>query len=212
MQKLRVYLVATTILAALPGLALAKTQTTTITREETITKTTDTSSIPILRKIESDRDLGKFDNVLLRSNINLTDFNKGNYTIFAPTNQAFANLDEDSQSDLKSANSNALTAIAEDHIVPGTVYLNDLPGNYAVLYSVSGKPIEVRKLGLNDYYVNGKHIKTNDTNNVGNSVIYKVDGFLSDPDVAVANLKISGKKVSILVPEATKQVITIESQ
>lgn len=210
------YLFTTALLILLSASAVsAETvqKTSTVVREKTtITKEEKIPDSALLREIRDDKDLSDFYHVLIASNIDLNDFNRDSYTVFAPTNQAFRDLDDNLRDDIKTATPAELSALVEAHIVPGAKYLNDLPGGYGVLSSVDRRPLEVRKLGINDYYVNGQRV-VSENDAVGSSILYKTRGFMISPDVAIASAdtKSMKKKVSIIVPE-NSEVITIEQQ
>ena len=69
---------------------------------------------------------------------------EGPYTVFAPTDEAFANLPEGTiESLLEAANKDQLTSILTYHVVSGKVMSADIAGKELMVESVQGSKIEV---------------------------------------------------------------------
>jgi PGF-CTERM protein len=107
----------------------------------------------------------------------------GNYTVFAPTNAAFAKLSNTTLADLTN-NTTALEGVLRYHIVPMRISPGDFVGNGTILtlqngsrlaYSVDGTTVKV-----NDAVVNTKEI------NATNGVIYAIDTVEMPPATAAA--------------------------
>jgi len=208
-QKRQLCLALSLACTIISSQGLAATVEKTVTTERTVVhEEVNVQDNPILARIAADRELQQFSNLLRSSDIELNDFKHSNYTIFAPTDAAFNELDAKTQRHLKYMNPAALGEVAKAHIVPGEVYIRDLPGGQSVVYSVDGKPIEIRKLGINDYYANGRHIESEVDGRGG--VIYKIGGFLMSPDSIADGMSRHKGKVSILVPEDSN--VTIETK
>lgn len=103
----------------------------------------------------------------------------GPFTVFAPTNEAFAKLDPATVADLqKPENKDKLVAVLTYHVVPGDVMAKDVkPGD---VKTVNGAPITVT--------VDGSTVKLNGTSTVvktdieaSNGVIHVIDTVLLPP-------------------------------
>jgi transforming growth factor-beta-induced protein len=107
----------------------------------------------------------------------------GNYTVFAPTNAAFAKLSNVTLADLTN-NTTTLGAVLRYHVVPMRISPDDFVGNGTILtlqngsrlaYSVDGTTVKV-----NDAVVNTKEI------NATNGVIYAIDTVMMPTTTAAA--------------------------
>ena len=68
----------------------------------------------------------------------------GPFTVFAPTDEAFADLPEGTiESLLEAANKEQLVAILTYHVIPGKVMSADIAGKELMVVSVQGSKIEV---------------------------------------------------------------------
>jgi uncharacterized surface protein with fasciclin (FAS1) repeats len=155
------------------SVAFAQTQTTTATAQpkQTIAETlanntTFTQLVSLLKKA------------------NLTDVldGPGNFTLFAPTNAAFAKVNASTLADLQN-NTTALTTLLLYHVVPTKLLANDFTG--------SGTLTTVNGLSL-PYSVNGTTIQVGNATvtkadiNATNGVIHVIDGVLMPPTNATA--------------------------
>jgi uncharacterized surface protein with fasciclin (FAS1) repeats len=147
------------------SVAFAQTQTTTATAQpkQTIAETlanntTFTQLVSLLKKA------------------NLTDVldGPGNFTLFAPTNAAFAKVNASTLADLQN-NTTALKTLLLYHVVPTKLLANDFTG--------SGTLTTVNGLSL-PYSVNGTTIQVGNATvtkadiNATNGVIHVIDGVL----------------------------------
>lgn len=105
---------------------------------------------------------------------------KGPFTIFAPTDAAFAELPQDAVQDLfKPENKEVLLKILTYHVVPRQVLSSDLKSGE--VKSVEGGPISVK--------VNGKDVMVNDAKVVqsdikaSNGVIHVINKVILPPDL-----------------------------
>jgi uncharacterized surface protein with fasciclin (FAS1) repeats len=112
---------------------------------------------------------------------------EGPFTVFAPTNEAFAKLPAATlQSLLEPANKETLTKILTYHVVAGQVMAADVePGE---VVTVEGQPFTVDVDGSNLYIVDGKgnraQVVTTDIE-ASNGVIHVIDTVLIPADVTV---------------------------
>jgi uncharacterized surface protein with fasciclin (FAS1) repeats len=171
-SAIAVALVIVSIVGA-SSVAFAQTQTTTATAQpkQTIAETlanntTFTQLVSLLKKA------------------NLTDVldGPGNFTLFAPTNAAFAKVNASTLADLQN-NTTALTTLLLYHVVPTKLLANDFTG--------SGTLTTVNGLSL-PYSVNGTTIQVGNATvtkadiNATNGVIHVIDGVLMPPTNATA--------------------------
>jgi uncharacterized surface protein with fasciclin (FAS1) repeats len=98
---------------------------------------------------------------------------EGPFTVFAPTNEAFAKLPDGTlESLLLPENRDKLVAILTYHVVPGKVMSTDLTDGMSVA-SVEGSTIDIQ---VNDYGVriNGARVVTADVE-ASNGVVHIID-------------------------------------
>lgn len=114
----------------------------------------------------------------------------GSYTLFAPTNGAFAALPEDQRKQLESSEGRPqLVALLRQHMVPGYV----TPGDFSSALARSGPRMELASLGAGPIMVRkqGDAILLGGSEgaaqivgtglSVGNSIVYKIDRILPAP-------------------------------
>jgi uncharacterized surface protein with fasciclin (FAS1) repeats len=100
----------------------------------------------------------------------------GPFTVFAPTNRAFARLPKATLAALlKPRNKAKLAAILTYHVVPGRVYSSDLAGKVLRVKTVNGKRVHVN--GKNGVRVNNAKVVTADIK-TSNGVIHVIDRVL----------------------------------
>jgi uncharacterized surface protein with fasciclin (FAS1) repeats len=97
---------------------------------------------------------------------------KGPYTIFAPTDEAFAKLPDGMMEDLlKPANKAKLAGFLANHVVPGTCMAADLKNMKAA--NVSGQDLDIQ-VGDSGVTVNNAHVVHADLV-ASNGVIHAID-------------------------------------
>ncbi|MGP6206320.1 fasciclin domain-containing protein [Microbacterium sp.] len=112
----------------------------------------------------------------LNPDVNLVDtLNGGEFTVFAPVDDAFAKIDQ-ATIDTLSTDSDLLTSILTYHVVPSQILPEDLPGTHT---TVQGADVEVTGSGdnlmVNDAMVICGGVQT------ANAVVYLVDTVLMPP-------------------------------
>ncbi|WP_293010467.1 fasciclin domain-containing protein [Mycobacterium sp.] len=112
----------------------------------------------------------------LNPNVNLVDtLNNGQYTVFAPTDAAFAKLPASTIDELKT-NSDMLKSILTYHVIPGQLSPAQVDGSHN---SVEGAPVNVTG--------SGDGIKANSSNVVcggvptANAQVYMIDTVMMPP-------------------------------
>lgn len=102
---------------------------------------------------------------------------QGHYTVFAPTNEAFAALPKGTLASLlKSKNRGKLKAILLYHVLGKRVPAGAIPAGTINVATLNGKTIRVDK-GYYGVRVNGSHVTTADVM-ASNGVIHVIDGVL----------------------------------
>ncbi|NWF59242.1 MAG: fasciclin domain-containing protein [Fischerella sp.] len=105
----------------------------------------------------------------------------GPFTVFAPTDEAFAKLPQDAVQDLlKPENKEVLVKILTYHVVPGQVLSGDLKSGE--VKSVEGGPISVKVDGPNNVMVNDAKVTQPDIKG-SNGVIHAIDNVILPPDL-----------------------------
>ena len=103
----------------------------------------------------------------------------GPFTVFAPTDEAFAALPEGTVEDLlKPENKDQLTAILTYHVVPGKVMSGDLSDGM-MAETVNGAEITIGTEG--GVTINGANVTTADIE-ASNGVIHVIDGVILPPE------------------------------
>jgi uncharacterized surface protein with fasciclin (FAS1) repeats len=103
---------------------------------------------------------------------------KGPFTVFAPTDAAFAKLPAGTVEDLlKPENKAKLTAILTYHVVPGTVMASQVVTmNGADVKTVNGQTVKVGVMG-GKVTINGANVVTTDVK-ASNGVIHVIDSVI----------------------------------
>ncbi|WP_295527764.1 fasciclin domain-containing protein [Novosphingobium sp. Chol11] len=101
---------------------------------------------------------------------------EGPFTVFAPSDEAFAKLPAGTVEDLvKPENKDKLTAILTLHVMAGKVMAGDVVGHKLTPASVNGEALHVD--GTDGVTVNGAHVVTADIE-CTNGVIHVIDTVL----------------------------------
>ncbi|KRE31956.1 fasciclin [Mycobacterium sp. Soil538] len=112
----------------------------------------------------------------LNPNVNLVDtLNGGEFTVFAPTDDAFAKIDPATIETLKT-DSNLLTSILTYHVVPGQAAPDAVAGEHK---TVQGAPLTVTGAG-NDLKVNDAGLVCGGVK-TANATVYMIDTVLMPP-------------------------------
>jgi len=112
----------------------------------------------------------------LNPNVNLVDtLNGGEFTVFAPTDAAFAKIDPATIDSLKT-DSATLTKILTYHVVPGQASPSKVAGTHK---TVEGATVSVTGSG-NDLKVNGASVVCGGVH-TANATVYLIDTVLMPP-------------------------------
>ncbi|WP_418275819.1 fasciclin domain-containing protein [Isoptericola jiangsuensis] len=112
----------------------------------------------------------------LNPDVNLVDtLNGGEYTVFAPVDEAFEAVDADTL-DTLSTDADLLTSVLTYHVVEGQTLPEDLPGEHA---TVQGDTVEVTGSG-DELMVNGANVVCGGVM-TQNATVYLIDSVLMPP-------------------------------
>jgi transforming growth factor-beta-induced protein len=111
---------------------------------------------------------------------------KGPFTVFAPTNEAFAKLPKSTLDHLLDPkNIKELDAVLEYHVISGAaVHKADLKSDQKVK-TLEGQDVDVRKTGSGAVLVNQAQVVTADVD-ASNGVVHIIDGVLLPPTTSAA--------------------------
>lgn len=142
------------------------------------------------------------------------------YTVFAPTNEAFAKLSADKYPCFYSSECKAQTAdILRNHIVAGENHVRDINTTRSAavsLFSINDDHLIVSQPTKDGFAVDGKNIVSE--NQLAGGVLYKVDGVIATPrqlvqfeSPQVAVVRVPGSDLPPRVPAGTIVTITTEN-
>ncbi|MCX7592268.1 MAG: fasciclin domain-containing protein [Fischerella sp.] len=130
---------------------------------------------------ESNKDFTMLTKALKAAGLAETLQGTGPFTVFAPTDEAFAKLPQDAVQDLlKPENKEVLVKILTYHVVPGQVLSSDLKSGE--VKSVEGGSISVKVDGPNNVMVNDAKVTQPDIKG-SNGVIHAIDNVILPPDL-----------------------------
>lgn len=145
----------------------------------------DRPSIPDLLADDADGRFSTLVAALEAAGLTDTLSGEGPFTVFAPTNDAFAAALESmglSPMDIM-GNPDLLTAVLTYHVVPGRYFARNLFGG-ATLTTVQGEDIEVGEIDGGGLGVNGTAPVSDIDNVASNGVVQVIEGVLIPPSVA----------------------------
>ncbi|MDA0221649.1 MAG: fasciclin domain-containing protein [Proteobacteria bacterium] len=101
---------------------------------------------------------------------------EGPFTVFAPTDEAFAALPEGTVEDLlKPENRDTLVAVLTYHVVPGKVMSSDIAGQEMEVATAQGSTVEID--AMDGVMVDGAHVIIADVD-ASNGVIHVIDAVI----------------------------------
>ncbi len=137
------------------------------------------------------------------------------YTVFAPTNEAFAKLPQSQYPCFYSAECKGQVAeILRNHIVPGEKHLSDIgtqAGGIMSMFSIDNRHVIGSEPSRGSYAVDGEKVLSE--NQLFGSILYRVDGLIATPrELAVLTpapvIRVSSTGLPPRVPEGTVVSIT----
>lgn len=127
------------------------------------------------------------------------------YTVFAPTNEAFAALIHDHSTCFNSMECKAeMASIVRNHIVPGDIRVSDVALHQGGLFSLGHRFTPIGRPNRSDYTVEGQIIHYTATFNGGR--LYTVDGIIANKyeleslNAAIPHVQVSRHKTTIPDP------------
>lgn len=181
MNKTKGQAIVLTAVLAVSGLTLAACGDDNNNQETstpTTTAPTATTGETIAATAAATADLSTLVSALKAADLVTTLEGKGPYTVFAPTNAAFAAIQPTVDNLLKPANKDELTKVLTYHVVPGTYTAADLKDGQK-LKTVEGQDLTVS--------IKGETVKVNDATvekvdiDTSNGVVHIIDGVLVPP-------------------------------
>lgn len=176
-MKLKALLVASILAISAFALAACGSSNDETTSSAT-TAAPATASETIVAAAAATPDLSTLVSALKAADLVSTLEGKGPFTVFAPTNQAFSDIQPTVDKLLEPANKDELTKVLTYHVVPGTYTSADLKDGQK-LKTVEGQDLTVSIKGgtvkVNDATVEKADIETS------NGVVHIIDGVLVPP-------------------------------
>jgi len=127
----------------------------------------------ITQVVNVDKNMTTLKKGVIAAGLNKTLSESGPFTVFAPSDHAFAKLDKEVlESLLKPENKAKLIDLLNLHVVPGKILFKDLKDGEK-LTTISGRELQIHVKG-GDVLVDGAKIHAQDTQ-ASNGVIYSVD-------------------------------------
>lgn len=143
--------------------------------------TTGTEGKDVVALAESNPSFTMLTKALKAAGLTETLQGKGPFTVFAPTDEAFAKLPQDAVRDLlKPENKEVLVKILTYHVVPGNVESGQLKAGE--IKSLQGDPISVKIGSDKGVIVNDAKVVTTDVK-ATNGVVHAVDAVLLPPSL-----------------------------
>lgn len=137
-------------------------------------------NVSVENAIKNRADLSTFYQALVNTGVNRELSENRRYTVFAPTNEAFARIRQDSYPCFYMTACRAEVAqILRNHIVPGDVYMADAVKQKGGVFSISNRKVNVSEPFRNDYAVDGQNVLYTSWFNSG--ILYKIDGVIANP-------------------------------
>ena len=126
-----------------------------------------------------------FEKALIASGLNETLKKEGPFTIFAPTDEAFANVPQDKlKALLQPANKESLTALLRYHVVPGKLMSSEI-ANFKTAKTLMGQELKID--GANGFRINSAAKVVNPDIPASNGIVHAIDAVLMPQATATAN-------------------------
>merc|ERR1712032_122392 len=175
-------------------------------------ETVSSSKPNIVELAQSVPDLSTLVSAVVAGDLVDTLTSPGPFTVFAPTNEAFAALPAGTLDDLlKPENKDALVDILTYHVLPVEAYSGDLK-TFQSVKTVEGKPLHIIKLG--SVVKVGPSVKdlktvTGADNGASNGVAHIIDGVMLPPAGTVSSAKPNIVELAQSVPDLSTLVSAV---
>jgi len=177
-MKLKAILLASVLAVSALTVAACGSDSNNETTQATTTPAATTAGETIAAAAQATPDLSTLVAALKAADLVSTLEGKGPFTVFAPTNAAFADIQPTVDKLLEPGNKDELTKVLTYHVVPGTYTSADLKDGQK-LKTVEGEDLTVT--------VKGGTVKVNDATvekadiEASNGVVHIIDGVLVPP-------------------------------
>jgi len=172
-KKLSCVLVATTVILSLLGSSGA------VLAQAPVKSTTPAlTNLTIARLAANNPNLSTFVSLLTKANLTNQLNRSGNFTVFAPTNAAFAKMNPTTLATLEN-NSTALKQVLQYHIVKSRVYAINFTGKGS-LNTLAGVKLNYSVNAVAGIHVDNATV-TQTNINATNGVIHLIDGVMIPP-------------------------------
>jgi uncharacterized surface protein with fasciclin (FAS1) repeats len=139
----------------------------------------------------------------------------GQYTLFAPTDEAFAALPAGMREELlKPENWARLAEILNYHVVPGEIPTSEVTGAARQLTTLNGAPLDITRIGGRVYVDYDAEIVRPDLR-AGNGVVHLVGDLLLPPEVIVAPVAVGRTVETVATVEAidpARRLVTLRDE
>ena len=143
-----------------------------------------TDKLNLIETIAKDDKFSTFSRLLGSAEANAVFSGGGDFTVFAPTNDAFGKMPDAKMTELlKDENQLKLKNLLSYHILPGKVMAADVAG-LKTTKTVTGEPVTITD--MNGIKVNGAGLQARNIE-ATNGVIHAIDTVLAPPAAAAAN-------------------------
>ncbi len=126
----------------------------------------------------------------------------GPFTVFAPTNEAFAKLSEGELNALL-ADREALTRVLTYHVVPGSFTTSDITEDMTSFTTLSGSALPITQQGVGDAAVTAVNIPAS------NGIVFTIDTVLTPPDEETATGSSADSETDSTDADATSERFTL---
>jgi len=164
-------------------------------------KSSPPSTKNIVGLAESVKDLSTLVSAVVAANLTAALEAKGPYTVFAPTNEAFAKLPAATLKHLLDPkNIKELQALLEYHVIAGAAVMSKDLKSYQKVKTLEGDEVEVIKTSHGSIIVNRDAYVTAADNEASNGVVHIINNVLMPPTPAAAPAP---------APKATKNIVAL---
>jgi len=134
----------------------------------------------VLEEIADEEDISYFKNALILAGID-KEISKGSFSVFAPQNEVFEEMDKDILAKLEAIeNRKKLKRLIRMHIVPGSIHLVPSRSKTTRMETLSSQDFIIAKRFGRDFFINNKKIVSTDMHADG--ILYEMDGLVVDVD------------------------------
>ena len=145
----------------------------------------------VMSIIENSPEHNTLESLINSAGLNATLSGAGTFTVFAPTDAAFAALDPALVNDLTASPSNKLTKALLYHVLGAEVFSSSLFDGQTATSLLSGQDITVTINGMMDVFINATAQVTTADLDATNGVVHVLNGVILPPALNVADVVIN---------------------